>query len=106
MPRNITRSICRSGAWRLATFEAGAFAQASSEFEACQQRRGEATSIFLDDEPSYHQFPPVLYYLGRAQEALHNAAAADTYKSFLEIKASDLKDPLVADAKRRLASLK
>jgi len=89
-----------------ASLEAGAFAQASSEFEACRQRRGEATSIFLDDEPSYHQFPPVLYYLGRAQEGLHNAGAADTYKSFLEIKASGVEDPLVADAKKRLASLK
>jgi tetratricopeptide (TPR) repeat protein len=89
-----------------ASLEAGDFAKALSEFDACQQRRGEATSVFLDDEPSYGKFPPVLYYLGRAQEALHNAAAADSYKSFLEIKASDLEDPLVADAKRRLASLK
>jgi tetratricopeptide (TPR) repeat protein/predicted Ser/Thr protein kinase len=89
-----------------ASLEAGNFAQASSEFETCQQRRGEATSIFLDDEPSFHEFPLTLYYLGRAQEAFHNAAAADTYKSFLEIKASGQEDPLAADAKRRLASLK
>jgi predicted Ser/Thr protein kinase/Flp pilus assembly protein TadD len=89
-----------------ASLEAGDFAQASSEFDACQKRRGEATAIFLDDEPSYHEFPPVLYYLGRAQEAQHNQAAADTYKSFLVIKASATEDPLVADARRRLGSPK
>ncbi len=89
-----------------ASLEAVDFAGAASQFGACQQRRGEATSIFLDDEPSYHHLPLVLYYLGRAQEGLHNAAAADTYKSFLAIKASGSEDPLVADTKRRLASLK
>jgi tetratricopeptide (TPR) repeat protein len=89
-----------------AFLESGAFAQASSEFEACQQRRGEATSVFLDDEPSYHEFPPVLYYLGRAQEGMHNAAAADSYKAFLAIKAKADNDPLVADARTRLAGVK
>jgi tetratricopeptide (TPR) repeat protein/predicted Ser/Thr protein kinase len=86
--------------------EVGEFAHASRELDACIQRRGEATSIFLDDEPSYHAFPPVFYYLGRAQEGLHSDAAADSFKAFLEIKASGLEDPLVADAKRRLANLK
>jgi tetratricopeptide (TPR) repeat protein/predicted Ser/Thr protein kinase len=89
-----------------ASLESGAFAQASSEFEACKQRRGEATSIFLDDEPSYHQFPTVLYYLGRAQEGLHNATAADSYKAFLAIKEKSDRDPLVADARQRLAVAK
>jgi tetratricopeptide (TPR) repeat protein len=89
-----------------AFLESGAFAQAASEFEACQQRRGEATSVFLDDEPSYHAFPPVLYYLGRAQEGLHNAAAADSYKAFLAIKAKATGDPQVADGTKRLAEMK
>jgi tetratricopeptide (TPR) repeat protein/predicted Ser/Thr protein kinase len=85
-----------------AYLEAGDFAQALSSFEACQQRRGEATSVFLDDEPSYHDFPPVLYYLGRAQEGLHNGAATDSYKAFLAIKDKGDADPLVVDARRRL----
>ena len=89
-----------------ASLEAGAFAEASSQFEACQQRRGEATSVFLDDEPSYHEFPPVLYYLGRAQEGLHNATAADSYKAFLAIKEKADADPLVADARKRLGETK
>ncbi len=84
-----------------ASLEAGDFAEALSEFEACQQRRGEATSVFLDDEPSYHEFPPVLYYLGRAQEGLHNPAAADSYKAFLAIKEKGDADPMVADARKR-----
>jgi len=89
-----------------ASLEAGDFAQASSEFEACQKRRGEATSIFLDDEPSYHEFPPVLYYLGRAQEGLQNAAAADSYKAFLAIKEKGDLDPQVVDARKRIGDTK
>jgi eukaryotic-like serine/threonine-protein kinase len=89
-----------------ASLEAGAFAQASSEFDACQKRRGEASSVFLDDQPSYHEFPPVLYYLGRAQEDLHNASAVDSYKAFLAIKSRGDDDPLVADARKRIAESK
>jgi eukaryotic-like serine/threonine-protein kinase len=84
-----------------ASLEAANFAQAASQFDACQKRRGEATSVFLDDEPSYHEFPQVLYYLGRAQEGMHDAASADSYKAFLAIKAKATGDPQVADATRR-----
>jgi hypothetical protein len=48
----------------------------------------------------------VLYYLGRAQEGLHNAAAADSYKAFLAIKAKATGDPQVADGTKRLAEMK
>ncbi len=89
-----------------AFLEAGAFAQASSEFDACQQRRGEATSVFLDDEPSYHHFPAVLYYLGRAQEGLQSPGAASSYKAFLAIKSNGTGDALIADATKRLAGTK
>ena len=89
-----------------ALLEAGALAQAASDLDACQKRRGEATSVFLDDEPSFHEFPPVLYYLGRAQDGPNGAAAAESYKAFLAIKANGDDDPLVADARRRLANAK
>lgn len=92
--------------WGRASLEAGDFAGASAEFDACQQRRGEATSVFLDDEPSYHEFPQVLYYQGRAREGLYNTGAADSYKAFLTIKAKGTDDPLVADARRRLGEPK
>lgn len=86
-----------------AFLELGGFAQAVAEFQTCQQRRGEATSIFLDDEPSYHDFPPVLYYLGRGQEGLYSADATASYKAYLSLKTQGAQDPLAADATKRLA---
>jgi tetratricopeptide (TPR) repeat protein len=85
-----------------AYLEAGAFAEAYSELEICTKRRGEATAIFLDDVPSYSYFPPVYYYLGRAQEGLGSAGAAESYRRFVEFRAAADDDPLVVDARRRL----
>jgi tetratricopeptide (TPR) repeat protein/predicted Ser/Thr protein kinase len=85
-----------------AYLEAGAFAQADSELEVCMKRRGEATALFLDDAPTYHLFPPVYYYLGRAQQGLKSPAAAESYKTFISMKSGQ--DPLIADARRRLGS--
>jgi len=88
-----------------AYIEAGAFAEAHSEFEWCLKHRGEATSVFFDDFPSYRYFPPVHYYMGRAQEGLGSPASSESYKKFLEIKIrADSRDPLVEDARRRLAT--
>ena len=84
--------------------EASAFTEASSEFDVCLKRRGEATSVFLDDVPSYHWLPPVYYYQGRAREGLHSPGAAESYKTFLSIKEKGAGDPLVADAQRRLST--
>ena len=89
-----------------AAFESGDFASAASSLDACQKRRGEATSVFLDDEPTFHEFPSVIYYLGRAQESMHNTASADSYKTFLAIKAKGDEGPLVADARKRLDNRK
>ena len=83
--------------------DAGAFAEAESELEVCIRRRGEATALFLDESPTYHLFPPVYYYLGRAQEGLKSPAASDSYKNFLSFRDKADHDPLVADARRRLA---
>lgn len=85
--------------------EAGAFTGADSELEACQKRHGEAAALFLDDSPTYYLFPPVYYYLGRAQEGLKSPAASDSYKAFVEAKSGG-QDPLLADANKRLAALK
>lgn len=86
-----------------AYLEAGAFAEADSEFETCLKRRGEATALFLEEVPSYHLFPPVYYYLGRAQQGLKSPAATDSFKTFLTMKTKGI-DPLVADARRRIES--
>ena len=84
-----------------AYLEAGAFLQADSSFERCLKRRGEALSLFLDDEPSYGYFPPVYYYQGRVREALKSAKAAESYKAYLDIRGKSKEDPLVPEVRRR-----
>jgi hypothetical protein len=86
-----------------AYIDLGAFAEADSELETCLKRRGEATALFLDESPTYYVFPPVYYYLGRAQEGLKSSAASDSYKTFIDIKNGG-QDPLLADARRRVQS--
>jgi hypothetical protein len=82
---------------------ARAFTEAQAELEACDRRRGEAVAVFLDENPTYHLFPPVHYYLGLAYEGLKSPEAAKSLQSFLDVK-KDGQDPLLADAKRRLAA--
>src|SRR6202007_1159927 len=65
---------------------AGKFTEAYTEFETCQKPRGKAPPWFLEDLPTYHYYPPILYYFGRAQEGLNSTSAADSYRSFLAIK--------------------
>ena len=67
-----------------AYLEAGAFPDAETELDACVKRRGEASSVFLDDEPSWRYYAPVDYYLGRAREGLQSPGAADAYRSYLK----------------------
>ena len=88
-----------------AYLELGAFPEAHEEFERCLKRRGEAAALFVDEVPTWRFFPPVHYYLGRAQEGLKSPAAADSYRAFLAIKqkADPGTDLLVDDARRRLA---
>lgn len=88
-----------------AFLEAEAYTKAHSEFETCFRRRGEATSVFFNDKPSYYYFPPVHYYLGRTLEGLGSAAAADSYQKFLEIKLKGEGDWMIEDARRRLSAL-
>ena len=80
----------------------GAFSEASSEFDICMKRRGEAAAIFLDDVPSYHLYAPVLYYQGLAHEGLKSLDSAQYFKQFLAIKAKGAGDPMVVDARRRV----
>ena len=86
-----------------AYLEAGAFAQADQELEACLKRRGEATALFLEESPSYRLFPQVYYYLGRVREGLKSPAAVEAFRSFLSVKTGP-GDALVADARRRVAA--
>ncbi len=80
----------------------GAYAEASSELDVLQKRRGEATAVFLDDVPTYRVMAPVSYWIGRAREGLNSPGAAESYRAFLTIKEHGDEQGLVADARRRL----
>ncbi|MEZ5289620.1 MAG: protein kinase [Vicinamibacterales bacterium] len=86
-----------------AYLDAGAFAQADSEFDRCLKRSGEALSLFLDEEPTAGVLPPVFYYIGRAREGVGTAGFADSYRRYLAIRADAVDDPLAADIKARLS---
>ena len=85
-----------------AYLEAGAVAEADSEFDLCVKRRGEATAVLLDDFPTYRYEAPVLYYQGRVDEALGSPEAANSYRTFVDIKKNGDEKGLVADAQRRI----
>jgi tetratricopeptide (TPR) repeat protein len=87
-----------------AYLEAGAFVQADSEFERCLKRRGEALSLFVDEDPSYGYFPSVYYYEGRVREGLKNAGFTESYKAYLAFRGGSKEDPLVADVRKRVGS--
>jgi serine/threonine protein kinase/tetratricopeptide (TPR) repeat protein len=80
---------------------AGEFLQADSEFDRCIKRRGEALSLFLDEEPTSAYLPPVYYYQGRVREELKTRGFAQSYLAYLNIRGMSSEDPLVADARRR-----
>jgi serine/threonine-protein kinase len=84
-----------------AYFEAGQFIQADSEFDRGLKRRGEAMSLFLDEDPTYGYFPAVYYYQGRVREALNSAAFADTYRAYLDIRGKSSEDSLLPDVRKR-----
>jgi tetratricopeptide (TPR) repeat protein len=78
------------------------YPDAENEFEVCLKRRGEASAVFLDDEPTVRYVPEIYYYLGVAKAGLNDANAAEDLKTFLSIKQASEADPMVADANRRL----
>ena len=84
-----------------AYLDAGGYLQAEGEFDRCLTRRGEALSLFLDEEPTYGHFPPVYYYQGRVREEMNNAAFADSYRTYLDIRGNAGEDPLLPDVRQR-----
>jgi tetratricopeptide (TPR) repeat protein len=83
---------------------AGAYPQADSEFDRCVTRRGEALALFLDEEPTFAFYPRVEYYRGRVHEALGSSRFTESYQRFLDIRGAANEDPLLADARRRIAA--
>ncbi len=106
-------SIKRRDTW-LARFllgrtyaEADHFAEAMAELELCVKRIGESADVFFYDTPTLRYLPPVYYWLGRAQLAMGVADAAKNYERYLALRSDAVPpDPLVADANRRLATLR
>jgi eukaryotic-like serine/threonine-protein kinase len=88
-----------------AYLEAGAFPDADTEIDVCVKRRGEASAVFLDDEPSWRYYAPVDYYLGRVREGVQSPGAAEAYRNYLKGREKSANDPLAKDAQRRLSSL-
>jgi tetratricopeptide (TPR) repeat protein len=81
-----------------------AFPQADSEFDRCLKRRGEALSLFLDDEPTYALFPMVYSYQGRVRKGLQLQSAADAFSAYLAIRGQSTDDPVVSDVRRLMPS--
>ncbi len=82
--------------------EAGAFAEADSEFDRCIRRRGETLALFLDEVPTYGFFPQVYYYQGRVREGLKSSGFAESYRTYLSIRGPAGEDPLIPEIRRRL----
>ncbi len=87
----------------VAYVQADHYAEGLRELEACEKRRGEATAVFLNDVPSYRYMAPLPYWLARAQEGIgQKPAALENYKKFLALRPATSKDPLAADARKRI----
>jgi tetratricopeptide (TPR) repeat protein/predicted Ser/Thr protein kinase len=83
-----------------AYLDAGAFAEADSEFDRCIKRRGEALELFTDDMPTYSYLPPVYYFQGKARDGLKSPGASDSYRTYLSIRGKAGEDPLIAESRR------
>ncbi len=80
------------------------FAEAMAELELALGRRGEVTDVFMFDTPTLRYLPEVYYWLARSQQAMGAANARKTYEQYLSFRdQADPPDPLVADARKRLA---
>lgn len=85
----------------IAYLEAGFGAEALDEFTACQERRGEASALFLDDLPTYRYMATLPYWTGRAQFEL--GMLHDARQNFMTFAARRPEgDALAEDARERL----
>jgi serine/threonine protein kinase/tetratricopeptide (TPR) repeat protein len=82
--------------------EASQFTQADSEFDRCIKRRGEAMSLFLDEEPTFGYLPPLYYYQGLAREGMKTEGFRESYRTYLDIRGESTEDPLLTEVRRRV----
>jgi serine/threonine protein kinase/tetratricopeptide (TPR) repeat protein len=80
----------------------GAETRADSEFDDCLKRRGEAISLFLDEEPTYAYLPMVYYYQGLGREKIGTTGYRDSYRQYLQIRGNSTEDRLLQDIRNRV----
>ena len=84
-----------------ANLAANQFIQGDSEFDRCiNKRRGEALSLFLEEEPTWGYLPAAYYYQGRVREGM-KSGFAEPYRAYLNIRGKSTEDPLVPDVRQR-----
>jgi tetratricopeptide (TPR) repeat protein len=79
-----------------------AYIPADSEFDRCIQRRGEALSLLVDEEPTSGYFPIVYYYQGLVREGFKSPDALQSHKQYLAIRGNSKEDPILVDIQRRI----
>jgi eukaryotic-like serine/threonine-protein kinase len=85
-----------------AALAAGLFPKADSAFDAClNARRGEAVSLFVDEQPTYAYLAPVYYYLGRTRQELKSSRYAEAYRTYLGLRGSSKEDALLPEVRTR-----
>jgi len=103
----IAEAIALADLWLLrfslgkAYLAAGYQAEAIGEFMICKGRHGEATSLLLDDFPTYRYMVPLTYWPGVAQYGLGmRSAAAENFQNFLALRPNG--GALTDDASQRI----
>jgi tetratricopeptide (TPR) repeat protein len=81
----------------------GAETRADSEFDDCLKRRGEAISLFLDEEPTYGYLPIVYYYQGVGREKIGTTGYRESYRQYLAIRGAS-EDRLAQDVRKRVGN--
>jgi len=76
--------------------------QADSEFDTCLKRRGEALSLFLDEEPTLAFFPIVYYYQGLGRQKLGTQGFRESFRQYVALRGTSTDDPLLKDVRSRL----
>ena len=104
---SITQGLDLADLWLLrfyrgvAYIEAGFAAEALDDFNACFDRRGEASAIFLDDLPTWRYMAELPYWQGRSQAELgmlHDAR--QNLSAFISRRPDG--DSLALDARQRM----
>jgi tetratricopeptide (TPR) repeat protein len=81
--------------------EAEFFAEALSEFTSCNDRRGEASAVFLDDMPSFRYFAELPYWTARAEQGIGmQSSSLQNFERFLALRPEG--GPLADDARQRI----